>query len=363
MSFPILRLPFVALKVVLDHLNNVELVTVSLLSKRGDWFLKASGKKNVTFFDLPESEIRDLRNIEILDLFLLECRRQEELPEWDFEFYCSVRSQLQLSISCRNFLVPIYFEVLGDVDSWALEKKLGRIRRNLKIGESIVPAVTNNVYGVERIRTFWNRKTDGMIVFLDYFKNKFNLPIEELGFAGKDTRIIKTLVDHINSTQKVVRKVNCFPSLSVDEFKFILENVSSTENLSSLMELSHDFKFNGKIRSKNLDIENGHWFSLKNILESENEVIYVNGSNYTKEELKTFLKEWKAGKLPKLKEVVLATRMSAWDVIEGYERWEGRCRECENWPRNVITIKGHGDCHGGVHTSEDDGFHFSIHDN
>ncbi|EGT35200.1 hypothetical protein CAEBREN_25362 [Caenorhabditis brenneri] len=359
MGFPILKIPFVALKVLLDHLTIVELVTVSLLSKRADWFLKACGKKNVSFFNLPNSEIRNLSDFEKLELFLLESRRQRQLPEWRFKLFCSVSSDRHIKIGCTHFCIEIYIETLYDM------RKFAGIRKSLKIGDSLIPVVVTRGYvGVERIRAFAKSNTDGMIVFIDYFKKRFNFSIEKLELAERNAESIKTVVNYLNSTQAVVRNVECYPPLSEKDFILILRNVSATEKFSSYLKLSWNFKFKETIRAKNIEIRLGHWFTIENLLMSnESEVIHVSGSDYTKKELRWFLKKWREGKLPKLKEVILATKVSCWDALEGCERWEGACRKCDGWPGSVVIIKGHGDSHGCFHASDRNSYRMLIHDN
>ncbi|CAL2028359.1 unnamed protein product [Caenorhabditis brenneri] len=342
MGFPILRLPVVALKVLVDQFNDVELVIVSSLSKRADWFLKACGKKNVSFFNLSDPEIRRLRNFVILELFLLESRRQKELPVWNFELRCTVRFELEISISCRNFTVPIYFKNLGIIN------RFERIRRNLKIGDSFFPVVViRRADGVEEIHTFWNAEADGMIVFMDYFKKNFNLSIEELKLAGNDS--IRTVIDHLNSTQTLVKnvRVEYGPPLSQDDFGFILANISATESFSTRLDL-RIFKYYGKIRAKNVNIENGHWFTLPNLLRcTENEEIYVRGSNFRRLEFRTFLGKWKRGEFPKLKKVNVATQSRYVDVTGGFKKRRDKC--VDTWGNRVEAIEGPGNSYGVVY--------------
>ncbi|CAL2028363.1 unnamed protein product [Caenorhabditis brenneri] len=347
MGVPILRLPVVALKVLLDYMNNVELATVSISSKRADWILKACGKKNVSFFNLEGSEIRYLRKFTILTLFLLESKRQGALPEWNIELCCSVGSDLHISISCKNFIVPIHFEALENIG------RFEGVRSNLKIGESSVPVVTTREYdGVETMRTFWNTKTHGMIVLMDYFKNDFNLPIEELKFAG-NSNDIRTVINHINSTQTIVRNVlvERYSRLLDEDFEFILNNVSAQEEFFSHWESTQNFKFKGKIRAKRIVIWNGRWFTLQALLRStENEEISVDGRNFNRDPLRRFLRKWKSGRFPILKEVDLATRVSYKDATKGLlKRWD----KCEDtFGRQVVAFRGHGDSYGTVYPDE-----------
>ncbi|CAL2028343.1 unnamed protein product [Caenorhabditis brenneri] len=355
MGFPILKLPFLALKVLVDYLNNVELVKVSLTSKRAKWFLKACGKKNVSFFKFSDTEIRDLCDFDKLELLLLESRREGKLPDWGFKLCCYVSNDLRISISCKKFTIPIYFKTFGDCDMWGL---MG-VRKNLKIGKWLVRVeILQN-----EIHTLRKDKTDGFIRLLNYFKNNFNLSIDELEFSGS-TNDIRKIVNQIKFNQIVVNNVQVYPSLSENNVELIVENVSATESFYSHLKLSQNFKYCEAIRAKGIKILLGHWFTIQSLIAStESEVIDVRGSDYTKEELRLFLSEWKAGKLPKLKRVTLNTKVSAQDVIVGFERWGGRCGKCGFWDISIISIKGHGNFHGSVDTSYSDRFHMTIHDN
>ncbi|CAL2028344.1 unnamed protein product [Caenorhabditis brenneri] len=382
MGVPILRLPFLALKVLVDYLNNLELVTVSSLSKRTDRILKACGKKNVSFFKLEESEIKSFCDFNkyvffyrnpifqvsfsfIFAFLLLECRRQRKLPRWDFKLCCYVGNELRISISFLGFNVSIYLENLEIIESFE------GINRNLKIGESLVPFVIvpkSWFTGPEKIHIFWSNKTHGMISSIDYFKDILNLSNIELVLEGGDSTTLRTIVNHINSTQTVVRnvEVGVDPQLSDDDFNFILKNVSASKKLYSKSKLSRNFKFNGSIRAKIIKIRNAHWFTLKNLLTSnENEEISVDGSNLKTEDLRKFLREWKSGKFPKLKKVELETKvscMSYLDVTSGLEKRKDKC-DYSSRRRPVIAIKGQGDVYGIVDPDENFGgyFRMSVH--
>ncbi|CAL2028349.1 unnamed protein product [Caenorhabditis brenneri] len=285
MGFPILKLPVVALKVLVDHFNNVELVIVSLLSRRAAWFLKACGKKNVSFFNLPATEIKGLRRFRKLQLFLLESKRQGELPDWNFELRCflgRIPAPQLLQLSCNTFNIPIY------TDNFRNIKIVKGVRRILKIGKSLVCVVIVP----NGIHTFWENKTDGLIQLLGYFKTEFYLSIERLELLGEDIEAMERVINHINSSQTIVKNVLVERSPQLPDYfgEFILENLSATEKFSFQSKLGEAFEFYGGICAKTIEIRFGHWFTIENILMSnESEVIDVKGSNYTEQELRLFL--------------------------------------------------------------------------
>ncbi|CAL2028340.1 unnamed protein product [Caenorhabditis brenneri] len=335
MPFNFLGFPFPVMKNLVDQMSPVDLVRVSLQNVYADNALKACGKQNVSFFNLHYSEIHNLGEFDQLELLLQECRRQGRLPEWNFELRCNVVYCLYISISCRYYTVRLYFENLEDIEKFA------GIRRNLKVGESLVPVVLTK------------EGSHGMMAFIDYLKNSFNLSNIELVFDGNDPTAVRTVVNHISSTQTLVRKIEVGygPRLSDDDFKFIVQNVTATECFTSQLGLSKHFKFNGTIC--NLLISN------------EKEDIFVDGSNYTTEDLRKFLKEWQSGKFPKLKLVRLNTNVT-WrnylDVTKGFERRIDKC-DYSNRKRPVVAIKGQGDFYCIINPDNNSHgcFHMSVH--
>lgn len=141
-----------------------------------------------------------------------------------------------------------------------------------------------------------------------------------------------------------------------------MENVSPTESFDLRSEVSQNFKFDGKINCKNIHITDAHWFTLENLMScDEQKEIQIEDSNFTKTDLRTFLKKWKAGKFPKLKKVQLGTTLSPFDVIKGFAKREDKC--VNNWRCWIIAIKGHGDSYGRVYSGGNNPkyFHMTVH--
>ncbi|CAL2028352.1 unnamed protein product [Caenorhabditis brenneri] len=211
-----------------------------------------------------------------------------------------------------------------------IERTVGIVRK-LKIGDSVVPVVTVE-YGEEpKILTYWDDKATGMNSIMDCFKSMFDFKINDLFIDGIDSETLRPVVNHINSTQILVIYVQVGPApmLSDDDFKFILKNVSAIECFVSYFDLPQNFEYDGNILAKRVRICTGNWFKLHNLLMStENESIFAYGTNYTKKDVQTFLKEWKAGKFPKLKELILGTE----------------------YRNDAVKIKGRGNNYGRVHS-------------
>ncbi|EGT32680.1 hypothetical protein CAEBREN_02475 [Caenorhabditis brenneri] len=176
---------------------------------------------------------------------------------------------------------------------------------------------------------------------MDYLKNSFNLSNTDLVLNGDYSTTVRAIVNHINSTQTLVSNVEVGfdPQLSDDDFKFILQNVSATENFFQIQRIDSCEKRR----------------NFRNLLTSDdNEEIYVDGSNSKTEDLKRFLKEWKSGKFPKLKKVALETKvtcMNYLDVTNGSKRMRDKC-DYSYRRREMVAIKGQGNLYGIVNPDE-----------
>ncbi|EGT36847.1 hypothetical protein CAEBREN_03667 [Caenorhabditis brenneri] len=337
MPFNFMKFPYPVKQNLVDQMSNVDLVRVSLQSQKADNALKECGKMDVSFFKLTGEEMEKLEEFDILELFLSEAQRQVVLPDWNVEFHCCLNSNPFFSIACTHFHVRVFIESIENI-----RKTVGIVRK-LKIGESFVPVVTVE-YGEEpKILTFWNDKAAGMNSIMDCFKSNFDFMITELFIDGIDSETLRPVVNHINSTHILVINVQVgsfFSSLLDDDFKFILKNVSAIENFVCQLDLTQNFEYDGNILAKRVRINTGNWFKLHNILMStENEEIFAYGTNFTKKDVQKFLKEWKAGKFPKLKELRLDTK-------------------CRN---ETVKIKGRGNTYGQVHSGYI--FWMEVHDN
>ncbi|EGT41560.1 hypothetical protein CAEBREN_10657 [Caenorhabditis brenneri] len=172
MPLPFLRLPFLALRLVVSLMNNVSLVGVSLQSRRADYALKKCGKQNVSFFNLDVDEINSIRSSDQFELFLLETERRQSLRKWPVTLSVSVEGEFTLGIKKEEldfFNLEVHFESLQDID------EIEGHRKDLKIGDRFVPTIVSE--DRRDIYTFWEDKTDGLIFVTEHFSRNFNMEI------------------------------------------------------------------------------------------------------------------------------------------------------------------------------------------
>ncbi|EGT36881.1 hypothetical protein CAEBREN_06635 [Caenorhabditis brenneri] len=317
MGVPILKLPIVALKILLDYMDGVELVTVSLLSKRADRFLTACGQTYVSFFDL---EVYHLSTIKMARLFLLEVSRRG-IP-WPGGVSVSISGYSCVSVNQEEpadifdprFSGSIYVES---------RKKMKKKGTCLKIGETDVPV---KVVG-GKVYLLWDTKMSGLISLLKYFHQDLNILFNCLTMKkrSKDfSKNIREFLNHINSTGISPKDVEiCHgQQLSNKDFKFLLENVSVTGTFNSSTRPTASFKFRGKIQAESISIKSGYWFRAKNLMTCVDcKEISVLGSWFTRDQVKLFLESWKSGNFPNLQKVKLETSMrDAFYVTDDFER-------------------------------------------
>ncbi|CAL2050977.1 unnamed protein product [Caenorhabditis brenneri] len=338
MPLPILRLPFLALRLVVSLMSNVSLVGVSLQSRRADYVLKKCGKQNVSFFNLDVDEINSIRSSDQLELFLLETARRQSLREWPVTLSVSVKEEFTLGIDKDEldfFHLEVHFESLQDIN------EIGGHRKELKIGDRFVPTIVSE----DRcdIYTFWEDKTDGLIFVTEYFSKHFHVELDQVSIDTSESATssadLRKFVD--SWAQATVQNVSV--ELVADEdYKYILRNLSATDQFDAHSETKRNFKFSGMIQAKSISIENGHWFTQRHLMNSVNyKEILMSEKKFSKAILIRFLEKWVAGKYPKLKKLRVGTFMK--DSLSFLRHFEFYSRPIRGIQRHrIYTFKGPG---------------------
>ncbi|CAL2047604.1 unnamed protein product [Caenorhabditis brenneri] len=352
MPLVFLNFPYPAMKNLVDQMSKTDLVRISLQSPEAIMALRECGKTNVSFYNLDASEIEELSEFDKAELFFSEAERQGNFAEWDVELWAEVSEKFSVNLSNddKNFYVSIKIDSIENIDGYVGDRK------NLKIRGTSVPIIITED---KKLVSFWDNKVDGLIFVLQYFAERFGMTIDELILRKDDSpnysdnlrRIVsacsqlsikKVYVGYGNDKDK--RKV----SLSAEDYKFVMENLTATGTFRALSKSSKKFKFDRAIKAKSIFIENGHWFKIKHLLEWDDyEKLEVKGKNFTAKELRKFLEKWVAGGFPKLKELTLESKEMYHKVTDGFEKRTDirQTRPCRNW---FTLIKGPGGSYATV---------------
>ncbi|EGT35228.1 hypothetical protein CAEBREN_21859 [Caenorhabditis brenneri] len=254
MPVPILKLPFLALKVVIACGEDSELLAISLGSRRADRAVKACGR-TPSFLDY-------------------EFRREN----------CFTNSD--------NFTLNIH--CISEIDQYKGSKKY------LMIDGTCVPTIFSD----NQVCTFWNERVNGLQFFVKYFGTKFFI---DRSFWNFDSAVpdFRRLMHYLISMQNYsiedstrVRKISVDRNakLSHSDYSYLLSTV--TADLDSDMETSDDFKFTGKLLTGHwLKLTSAHWFTLEHLLKCKCQYVQVEGSKLSNKQFKVFIRRWMTGRL------------------------------------------------------------------
>ncbi|CAL2028338.1 unnamed protein product [Caenorhabditis brenneri] len=357
MPLVFLNFPYPVRKNLVDQMTKTDLVRVSLQSHKADMALKDCGKNNVSFYNLDREELRQLSEFDRAELFLREAARQGTLPEWSIELSAQVSNEVSFKLSSpyfiNNFEFSIEIDLFKNIDSYS------GVRKNLMIGDYHVPIMITNR---NKLISFWNNKATGLISVLQFFSEAYGLPVRSLNISGCES---PNNSDYSTNLRRIVRACSQldirrayvvyhsnYEYISEIDYTFILENIAVNGAFRGYCKTSDNFQFNKTINAKSISIRYGHWFKIENLLSCKrNDYISVDGSKFTKNEVQTFLRQWKAKEFPELKSLNIDTRMRAPSAaIQGFRRHTEVFRS----PDGILVrlsgtyIKGYGQVYGSI---------------
>ncbi|CAL2028331.1 unnamed protein product [Caenorhabditis brenneri] len=313
MSIPILRLPFLALKVVMDSLKIVDLLAISLCSKRVERVIKTCRLKPSVFnvdsevfnVDYYYDDMKRFDDLEKLQLLLLEAGNpgiKEKLGEGKTSLDVVVSDVISL-----KFHVGWHIQFRLQIEEISQMENFEGYMKVLNIDGTNVPFMLTRY----QLHTFWDDRVLGLQFFVKYFETNFCLEKCYWRFENS-AQDLKPLVAYLNSLPSEsedglrVKKVTVLSvaNLSHSDYKYILETV--THKLNAEMNVPKEFEFSGKFATKNLTLASAHWFTLEHLFNCNCESIRVRGSKITtNKDLKMFIWKWSDGELSHFKKVEL----------------------------------------------------------
>ncbi|CAL2028332.1 unnamed protein product [Caenorhabditis brenneri] len=301
MPIPILRLPFLALKVVMDCMENVELLAISLCNKRAERAIKVC-RRNPSVFNVDSGEMERFNDLEQFQLLLPEAGNpdiKEKLDEGATSLEVVVSEVISLEFHVGW---PLHFKL--KIDKTSRMESYKEHKKVLNLDGAHVPCI----FTENQFYTFWEDKLQGLKFFVKYFETNFCLEKCYWVFENSVPEL-KPLVAYLNSLPNEtedglrVKKVTVasWAELCHSDYKFILESV--THKLKAEMSVSKDFRFTGKYATKKLSLESAHWFTSKHLIDCKCEYLKVEGSKITNKQLNVFIRKWSNGELSHFEEV------------------------------------------------------------
>ncbi|EFP13240.1 hypothetical protein CRE_30292 [Caenorhabditis remanei] len=155
---------------------------------------------------------------------------------------------------------------------------------------------------------------EGLETITDYVTDLFNIDVSEVCVFGDAIKMIKW----VNWRQKTpLKKVvymnwNVIPS---EEMIFILKKCTTLSEISIHSEAPPNFRISKKFRRIDyLDIWHGQWVTINNLLTMDGIVIHLEKSSLTNTDLNVFMKHWLSGGCPRLK--LFCAEIGSLDILQ-----------------------------------------------
>ncbi|EGT37413.1 hypothetical protein CAEBREN_11050 [Caenorhabditis brenneri] len=308
MPLPILRIPVIALKYIVNHMNKIELVKIALCSRRADWLFRRCGQHQLSYFDIYNKLFVNLNSLEHFELSLLEAGRMEGGVCTSQPLYLNISFRDSIEVTVDGFNKYTFnVECLNKLNKFA-----GTQRSWMMKNRHIPVVMTKN----GEMYTFWNNRADGLIFLLKCLIERFRYVTHTLYVHSKimpdALESLRKFVDYssLPEVSLIEFRIDFDVQMPIEDFQYILENVKFRDYLvrkcafASCFDANENFKSNGTIPCSDLSIySSGHWITLEYLLECKHKEIIVAESKLTNEEIKIYMNQWVAGKIPDIREV------------------------------------------------------------
>ncbi|CAL2028333.1 unnamed protein product [Caenorhabditis brenneri] len=301
MPIPILKIPDLARINVMDCMENVELLAMSLCNRRVERATRECRVIPSVFFADSE-EMRRFNDLEKFRLLQLEAGKSSTKVKLD-----DGKTSLEVVVSdviSLEFHVGRPIQFIIRINETAQMNDFEGYKKVLNLDGTDVHFMLNN-----QLHTFWDDRVQGLQFFVEYFETNFCFKKFYWVFENSVPEL-KPLVAYLNSlptesedglgVEKVT--VASWAKLSHPDYKLILETVP--HKLKAEMAVS-DFRFFGQYSTKNLNLKSAIWFTWEHLLYCNCEYVKVKDSKIDIINLREFLRHWSNGELSHFKKVTV----------------------------------------------------------
>ncbi|CAL2042879.1 unnamed protein product [Caenorhabditis brenneri] len=251
--FPLFRLPFMALCIIMNLFSPHDIIQLSLCSKRSIQAAKKCWKKKGVIKTYFWAE-----TVPNIDIFFYD-------PAFEYRFVISEARDLQ-----------------------------GQQVNNIKIGDAVVPSIYKDTETV----TFWKDKIHGIEQIVRYIKDLFDVPIHSINLETEEQpNDFIRIMDSIMSVQESIEECTLNGEDPIDDcLTHLLDHCKITGSLSIHEQPSRQFSNDWNIHLDDLYISNGSSITFQNLTNIDCQSLELrHGSSLTSEDANQFLKHWQNG--------------------------------------------------------------------
>ncbi|KAF1759260.1 hypothetical protein GCK72_015724 [Caenorhabditis remanei] len=300
--FPLLRTPHVVIREVLKLFHCKDLVLFSLCSKRTTRLVKLHNNRyNGNELHVNCDTVPEVRWCRTGDRSTYTLLGVSSMPE-------AISESKEEIVEIRGHRVPIGYD--HQLKTWV---------------------------------TYWDDPIQGMKNVVEFLSDALKCPPVRIGFDRKSMWAL----DWANSIGVTTVYSDSNESFSEDEYAYILQNCAApTLDLCTSPVNVHLYRYTGHFLERDtIRISNGMWMTLDNLINLKCAEIKIDFTRFTYDDLNEFLKQWLAGKFPRLERASIAMNpyfYSEEDLLKGIENPMTKRVEWKEWKRNTFKFYSRG---------------------
>ncbi|KAF1767992.1 hypothetical protein GCK72_007953 [Caenorhabditis remanei] len=301
-SLPFLRLPYLPMKHLLDHMDFMDIVNLSVCSEKTRVVILSIKRFPSTKDLIDENNKMKVNFIDYLFHLRLELPTSVFLEQvtFDIEPDCKMAT-IQLKLKNRKITIYIFTKSTkpsfrDKPDEMTInQKKFEAYRGN----EGFMHLISDTT--VE----------DGLITLINYFKRTFGVGVNRLSIylTQKNFVVVKSVINYLNSTCTSIKDLD-FQSVSAEDYylKSILSNIDAWDTFHIDIKTSFQFECLRYFKSENFELKSGGWFTFYNLQLVDCAFIKIMGSQLTNCNMKEYLMQWIDGNFDELRHLDVEMR-------------------------------------------------------
>ncbi|CAL2037980.1 unnamed protein product [Caenorhabditis brenneri] len=214
----------------------------------------------------------------------------------------------------------------------------------IRIGNHTIPVTK---FDNECLKTYWEDPIEGIKILGDYVTNFFNSSqITHFGiYAIRSPLDPRNLLNWINNKQETIDECIYEYEGSTDkEISYFLDNCKVTNLFGCFLHPTAQFRHNIAFQADILEVANGYWLSLSNLLAMNSRFVAIQNSEFTENDMNVFLKHWFSGGCQRLDYLVARIRrtnvMTMFEDLEIDVVGNETLRTFKSYDNNSYTFNG-----------------------
>ncbi|EFO90206.1 hypothetical protein CRE_30318 [Caenorhabditis remanei] len=322
-SFPLLLVPYVPLRRIIDFMEPKTLVSLSFCSQKSHSVIKTQRKAAFNgrlcsspfpLFRVPFVPLRRIINFMKADALValsfcsqkshsvIKTQRKEP-----FNGRLCVSERFDRNLSFRTFRNYDCVLSVSDCSYFSNSERSDYVKMN---GQD-VPVQVHRSDG--NLVSYWRNKMDGLKTITDYVTNLYNIDVSEVCVSKNAIKLIKWVIRRQKTPLESVTV--CGVTSSEEETIYILRDCETLSQIEIASFSPRNFRFSEKFRRIDfLDIWYGKWVTLDNLLTMDGIDIILGSSSLSNNDVNVFLEHWLSGGCPRLK--LFCARIGTVDILQ-----------------------------------------------